>query len=113
MRDGVILVDGSTGDDAGLQMRRGLIAIRGDTGGGLGRSMIAGTAIVLGSVGRRIGAGMKRGTLVMPLLPGPPEAHLLPTFSLAGRFELPFLTVYFRQLEAWGFSVPPMVSAAP
>ncbi len=81
MRDGAILIEGSVGDDAGLQMRRGLIAIRGNAGAGLGRSMIAGTVLVLGSAARLIGAGMKRGTLVLPSLPGPPDEHLLPTFS--------------------------------
>lgn len=112
MRDGAILIEGSAGDDAGLQMRRGLIAIRGSAGAGLGRSMIAGTVIALGSAGRRIGAGMKRGTLVLPSLPGRPEEHLLPTFVRAGRFPTPFLTLYFRQLAAWGFSVPRAVSLA-
>jgi len=112
MRDGAILVEGSAGDDAGLQMRRGLIAIRGSTGAGVGRSMIAGTVIVLGSAGRRIGAGMKRGTLVLPALPRPPEELLLPTFARAGRFRAPFLTLYFQQLKAWGFSVPQAVSSA-
>ncbi len=112
MRDGAILIEGSTGDEAGLQMRRGLIAIRGSAGAGVGRSMIAGTVIVLGLVGRRIGAGMKRGTLVLPSLPRPPEEHLLPTFARAGRFRAPFLTLYFQQLRAWGFSVPQAVSTA-
>jgi len=112
MRDGAILIEGSAGDDAGLQMRRGLIAIRGGAGAGLGRSMVAGTVIVLGSVGRRIGAGMKRGTLVLPSLTRPPEEHLLPTFARAGRFRPAFLTLYYQQLAAWGFSVPRSVSSA-
>ena len=55
---------------------------------------------------------MKRGTLVCPSLPGPPEEHLLPTFIRAGRFPMPFLTLYFRQLAAWGFSVPQAVCQA-
>ena len=37
MREGVILVEGDVGDDAGLAMRRGLIAIAGAAGDGLGR----------------------------------------------------------------------------
>jgi formylmethanofuran dehydrogenase subunit C len=112
MRDGVILVEGSAGDDAGVQMQRGIIAIRGGVGGGLARSMIAGTVVVLGPVRKRIGAGMKRGSLVLPALGNSPEDCLLPTFTLAGQFPLPFLTVYLKQLSARGFAVPAAVLSA-
>jgi formylmethanofuran dehydrogenase subunit C len=89
-----------------------LIAIRGSAGPGLGRSMIAGTIVVLGSVGKRVGAGMKRGTLVLPGLSEPAEHFLLPTFSHAGKFSLPYLTLYFRQLQELGFTVPQAVCTA-
>jgi formylmethanofuran dehydrogenase subunit C len=112
MREGVILVEGAAGDDAGMLMRRGLIAIRGGAGLGLGRSMIAGTIVVLGPVGRYAGAGMKRGTLVLPGLEGAPDDVILPTFAPAGRFPMPFLPIYYRQLALWGFATPPAVSSA-
>ena len=111
MREGVILVEGSAGDEVGSLMRRGLIAVRGAVGAGLGRGMIAGTILALGDAGRRLGAGMKRGTLVVPGLSQPPEDVLLPTFARAGRFRAPFLAVYYRQLAEWGFAVPGAVSS--
>jgi formylmethanofuran dehydrogenase subunit C len=112
MREGAILVEGSAGHEAGALMRRGLIAIRGAAGGGVGRSMIAGTILVLGSLGPRAGAGMKRGTLVAPCLDRDPEQLLLPGFAHAGHFSAPLLTLYYLQLEQWGFSVPRSVSTA-
>jgi formylmethanofuran dehydrogenase subunit C len=112
MREGVILVEGSTGDDAGLQMRRGVIAISGSAGVGLGRGMMAGTIVALGNVGSRAGAGMKRGTLVLPALDRDSLDHLLPTFALAGSFSLPFLSLYARQIRDWGFTVPQAVFTA-
>ena len=64
MREGVILVGGSAGNDVGLMMRRGLIAVRGPVGVGAGRDMIAGTIVACDRVGAALGVGMKRGTLV-------------------------------------------------
>ena len=57
MRDGVILVEGDAGDDAGLAMRRGLIAVSGRAGDGLGRAMIAGSAFAFGPIGLRPARG--------------------------------------------------------
>jgi formylmethanofuran dehydrogenase subunit C len=93
-------------------MRRGLITVRGDAASGLGRGLIAGTILALGTVGKRLGAGMKRGTLIAPQLTVSPDDLLLPTFAQAGRFRLPFLTLYFRQLAEWGFPVPRAVQSA-
>jgi formylmethanofuran dehydrogenase subunit C len=106
MREGVILVEGPVGDDAGLAMRRGLIAIAGPAGDGLGRAMIAGSVFAFGTVGRRPGAGMKRGTLALFGLEQPDEPGLLPTFRPSCRDRPPFVTLYLRQLRAWGFPVP-------
>jgi formylmethanofuran dehydrogenase subunit C len=103
MRDGVILVEGDVGDDAGLAMRRGLIAVSGRAGAGLGRAMIAGSAFAFGPVGPHPGAGMKRGTLA---LFGATATELLPSFLPSGRYRPPFVTLYLRQLRAWGFPVP-------
>jgi formylmethanofuran dehydrogenase subunit C len=107
MRDGVILVDGSVGDDAGRRMRRGLIAVRGGAGDGFGSNLVAGTLVALGPVGRYPGAGMKRGTVALLHESVP---RLLPSFVSSGRYRFPFLTVYLRQLAAWGFEVSGRVS---
>jgi formylmethanofuran dehydrogenase subunit C len=109
MNDGVILVEGSVGDEAGRRMRRGLIVVGGSAGLGFGRSLIAGTLLVFGPVGRHVGMGMKRGTVG---LFHDEAADLLPSFVPAGRYEFPFLGVYFRQLAAWGFPVPTRVTGA-
>jgi formylmethanofuran dehydrogenase subunit C len=100
MRGGAILVDSHAGADAGLAMRRGLIAIGGDAGDGLGRAMIAGSIFTFGGTGLFPAAGMKRGTLA---LFANHAVELPPTFARAGRFRPVFLTVYLRQLRAWGF----------
>lgn len=105
MRDGVILVEGSIGDDAGLAMRRGLIAVTGAAGDGLGRGLVAGSIFAFGPVGRHPGAGMKRGTLAF-FGNSDPDPGLLPTFVPSGRSRPPFLTLYLRQLQQWGFPVP-------
>jgi formylmethanofuran dehydrogenase subunit C len=106
MREGVILVEGSVGDDVGLAMRRGLIAITGAAGDGLGRAMIAGSIFTFGTVGHLAGAGMKRGTLALFGLPDPSNPDLLPTFAPSGRSRPPFVTLYLRRLRQWGFPVP-------
>jgi formylmethanofuran dehydrogenase subunit C len=106
MRGGTILVEGSAGNDVGLAMRRGLIAIRGAAGDGLGRAMIAGSIFTFGPVGLRAGAGMKRGTLALLGIDPAHELELLPTFEPSGTARPPFVAIYLRQLEAWGFAVP-------
>ncbi|HEV3165401.1 MAG TPA: formylmethanofuran dehydrogenase subunit C [Isosphaeraceae bacterium] len=106
MREGVILVEGSAGSDVGLAMRRGLIALAGRAGDGLGRAMIAGSIFTFGPVGRFPGMGMKRGTLALFGLDRPEPPPLLPTFLPSCRNRPPFLTIYLRQLSAWGFPVP-------
>jgi len=65
MRGGVILVDGSAGNEIGSTMRRGLIAVGGDAGDFAGVSMIAGSVFVFGQPGVRPAAGMKRGTVAV------------------------------------------------
>jgi formylmethanofuran dehydrogenase subunit C len=103
MRDGVILVEGSTGDEAGARMRRGLIAVAGAAGDGLGSGIVAGSLFAFGTVGRFPGSGMKRGTIA---LFGPHPPGLLPSFAFAGVYRFPFLALYLRRLAAWGFAVP-------
>jgi formylmethanofuran dehydrogenase subunit C len=102
MRDGVILVGGSVGSEAGLAMRRGLISIQGETGPLLGRSMVAGSIFAFGRLGPLAGLGVKRGTIAS--FGGMME--LLPTYAPSGRSRPPFLTLYLRQLAAWGIDLP-------
>jgi formylmethanofuran dehydrogenase subunit C len=101
MRGGVILVEGNAGNEIGGTMRRGLIAVGGDTGDFVAASMIAGTVLVFGKPGIRNGAGMKRGTLALFGEPAP----LLPTFRFACSYRPVFMSLYLRQLQAWGFPV--------
>jgi formylmethanofuran dehydrogenase subunit C len=101
MRGGVILVEGKAGNEIGGTMRRGLIAIGGDTGDFAGVSLIAGSVFVFGQPGIRTGAGMKRGTIA---LFGPRPA-LLPTFRFDCVYRPVFISLYLRQLRAWGFPI--------
>jgi formylmethanofuran dehydrogenase subunit C len=109
MTEGVILVGGSAGDDAGIARRRGLIAVRGGVGVGAGRWMIAGSLFAFGPVGPFAGMGMRRGTIALFGQSDPSRPGLLPTFGASGRDRPPFLTLYLKQLAAWGFDVPPAV----
>src|SRR5437667_436783 len=61
----------------------------------------AGTVVVLGQPGIRTGAGMKRGTIA--LYSGRPQ--LLPTFPYDCTYRPVFLSLYLRQLRAWGFPI--------
>jgi formylmethanofuran dehydrogenase subunit C len=103
MRGGVILVNGNAGNEIGSTMRRGLIAIGGTTGDFVGVSLIAGTIFVFGQPGIRTGAGMKRGTIA--LYAG--QLQLLPTFPYDCLYRPVFLSLYLRQLQAWGLPVRP------
>ncbi len=102
MREGVILVSGNIGHEAGRSLRRGLIAVCGEAGDDLGANLIAGSIFVFGAVGARLGAGLKRGTIAVF---GEQPVSLLPTFRFACRYRPVFLTLYLRQLQAWGFPV--------
>ncbi len=106
MREGVILVAGKAGNDAGLSMRRGVIAIAKGSGFGLGRGLVAGSLFVFGPLGGEPGAGMKRGTIGLFGLDDPAAPPLLPTFASSGRFRPPFLTIYLCRLREWGVPVP-------
>jgi formylmethanofuran dehydrogenase subunit C len=90
-------------------MRRGLIAVRGGLGVGAGRWTIAGSLFAFGQVGPMVGMGMKRGTIALFGQADPPNPGLLPTFAPSGRDRPPFLTIYLKQLVAWGFDVPAAV----
>jgi formylmethanofuran dehydrogenase subunit C len=101
MCGGVIVIEGNAGNEVGAHLRRGLIAVGGDVGAFVGVSMIAGGVFVFGQTGPRPGAGMKRGTLAFAgEMPG-----LLPSFRYDCDYWPVFLSLYLRQLRAWGFPV--------
>jgi formylmethanofuran dehydrogenase subunit C len=112
MRDGIILVEGDVGDEAGHAMRRGLLAVAGEIGQGSGHAMIAGTILGFGPMRRPIGPGMKRGSIVARD-PSGPAAEVFPTFAPAGVFRPTWLTTYLMRLTELGFPVPPCWGDAP
>jgi formylmethanofuran dehydrogenase subunit C len=101
MRGGVILVDGKAGNEVGGTMRHGFIAVGGEARDFVGVSLVAGTVFVFGRPGIRTGAGMKRGTVA--LFAGEPQ--LLPSFRYDCTYRPVFMSLYLRQLRAWGFPV--------
>lgn len=103
MREGVLLIEGDAGHEVGLGMRRGLIAVGGSLGAGAGRALIAGTLFGFGPVGPGVGAGMKRGSIV---LAGGAGTSILPTFSPSGLDRPPFVSLYLKELQRFGFPVP-------
>jgi formylmethanofuran dehydrogenase subunit C len=100
MRGGAILVEGNAGNEIGNTMRRGFIAVGGTAGDFAGMSLLAGTVFVFGEPGIRVGAGMKRGTIAL-FGPRPP---MLSTFRHACDYRPVFMTLFLRQLKAWGFA---------
>lgn len=101
MNRGLIVVDGSAGNEVGSAMRRGLIVVRGDTGDFAGSFMIAGTILVFGRLGARAGAGLKRGTIVTWQ-----PAKLLPSFRYSCTYRPTFLGLILRDLANQGVDLP-------
>jgi formylmethanofuran dehydrogenase subunit C len=101
MSGGTILVEGSAGIEVGMRMKRGIIAVRGAVRDFAGLQMKGGTIFLMGGADIRTGAWMVRGTIVS-LTP----LRLMPTFSYACAYNPTFLSLYWRLLQALGFSVP-------
>jgi len=95
MREGLIVVRGSTGARAGERMRRGIVVIEGDAGDYCGHKMLAGTIIVQGNTGKFTGTGMKRGTILLRK----PADRLPATFNACGTYEPAFLALLYRSLS--------------
>ena len=100
MNRGVIIVEGTAGNEVGATMRRGLIVVTGDTGDFPGAFMIAGSIMVFGKLGIRAGAGLLRGTIITFR-----QAELLPTFRYDCSYRPPFLDFLFRELHRHGLSI--------
>jgi formylmethanofuran dehydrogenase subunit C len=100
MADGVILVDGSAGVEAGAAMGRGLIVVRGDLGDFAGAGMHAGTILCGGRLGIRPGINMEHGSIVAL---GP--AQPLPTFRYTCDCSPVWLRLLAHQLVALGVPV--------
>jgi formylmethanofuran dehydrogenase subunit C len=99
MNRGVIIVEGSAGNEIGTRMRRGLIVVAGDAGDFAGAFMTAGTIVVLGRLGKSPGAGLLRGTIITGH-----GAELLPTFRYSCRSQFQFIRLLFYELNRLGLS---------
>ena len=111
MKGGTILIEGSAGNEIGCGMRRGLLVVAGTVGDFAGFNMLAGTIVVSGGFGIRTGAGMRRGSIISL---GKDENNpvLLSTFRYDCLYCPQFLSIYFRQLLAWGVPVDSRVVGA-
>ena len=102
MNQGIIIVEGDCGSDAGAYMRRGLIVIKGSTGDFPGVRMLAGTILVFGHLGKRAGANMKRGSIIAF---GESEP-LLPTFRLNSVYQPQYINLLLNQLRKEDSHIP-------
>jgi formylmethanofuran dehydrogenase subunit C len=101
MNRGLIVVEGTVGNEAGAAMRRGLIVIGKNAGDFTGAFMIAGSIVVFGELGARAGAGMLRGTIIAFKKP-----EFLPTYRYDCAYNPGFLNLVFQSLRMHGISVP-------
>ncbi len=101
MNRGMIVVEGSAGNEVGAAMRRGLIVVKQDAGDFAGAFMVAGTIIVLGKLGIRAGAGLLRGSIITFQ-----EPELLPTYRYDCSFNPSFMNLLFQTLRNNGVSIP-------
>jgi formylmethanofuran dehydrogenase subunit C len=101
MNRGLIIVEGSAGNEVGAAMRRGLIVVKGKVGDFAGAFMIAGTIVVIGALGIRAGAGLLRGSIVTFQ-----PAELLPTYRYDCSYNPSFLNLLFQSIRNKGVSVP-------
>lgn len=101
MNGGSILIAGAAGIELGMRMKRGLIAVKGPVRDFAGLQMKGGTIVLMGGAELRTGAWMTRGTIIT-LAP----LRLLPTFAFACDYSPSFLSLYARNLDRAGFSLP-------
>jgi len=100
MNRGLIVVEGSAGNEVGAAMRRGLIVVKKEAGDFAGAFMVAGSIVVFGKLGARAGAGLLRGTIITFQ-----TAELLPTFHYDCGYHPSFIGLIFQSLRNEGISV--------
>ena len=101
MNRGLIVVEGSAGNEVGAAMRRGLIVVKQNVGDFAGAFMIAGSIIVFGKMGIRAGAGLLRGSIITFQ-----EPELLPTYRYDCSYNPAFVNLLFQTLRNDGISIP-------
>jgi formylmethanofuran dehydrogenase subunit C len=101
MNRGLILVEGSAGNEVCAAMRRGTVVVMGNVGDFAGAFMISGSLIVFGNLGIRAGAGLLRGSIIATQMP-----ELLPTFRYDCSYQPPYLKLLFQELQRQGLSIP-------
>lgn len=101
MRNGTIIIDGSTGLEVGMRMRRGTIVLGGPAKDFTGLQMKGGTIVLLSGAEIRTGAWMNRGT-ILSLKP----LQLMPTFAHAADYNPGFVTLLARHLRQFGVTLP-------
>jgi formylmethanofuran dehydrogenase subunit C len=101
MKNGTIIVDGSSGLEVGMRMRRGNIILGGPTRDFAGLQMKGGTILLMSGAEIRTGAWMNRGTIISlkPL-------QLMPTFTFSTVATPIFLRVYARYVKKFGIALP-------
>ena len=99
MENGIIVVDGNAGDNAGNAMYQGTIVIFGNCGDFLGTYMSGGTVYCFGNAGERAGAEMKNGTIVVY-----GNIKLMPTFKYNSTCNPVFMRVFLNELKK--FDIP-------
>ena len=101
MKNGTIIIDGSTGLEVGMRMRRGTIILGGPAKDFTGLQMKGGTIILREGAEIRTGAWMNRGTIISlkPL-------QLMPTFARTNDCNPTFMNVYAKHLKQWDIDLP-------
>jgi formylmethanofuran dehydrogenase subunit C len=101
MKDGTILVDGSSGLEVGMRMRRGTIVLGGPARDFVGLQMKGGTIVLMAGAEIRTGAWMIRGTIISLK-----SLQLMPTFADNGAQNPVFVNIYAKHLMQWGIHLP-------
>lgn len=94
MNRGLIVCEGSCGNEVGFLMKRGTIVIYKNTGEFAGSHMKGGTIVCFGNFGERVGAQMNRGTLIAY---NPPK--LLKTFCYNSIYNPTWLRFFLKDLK--------------
>jgi formylmethanofuran dehydrogenase subunit C len=97
MTGGVIVVDGTVGQECGAFLRRGMIVIRGAAAPFAGVHMNGGQIFIFGQVSKRLGASAKGNGGFITCLGG--VEKMLPTYIYDSTYKPNFMRVYLQQLS--------------